>query len=203
MLAAFSMEASDIRTINNRTVDVQPIHDWKSKVKAGDPKEAGERPMKHWKDVEVVEIVQTFSSSMHVVKANIEGVEQVITLRNIPADLCAKLAKLQTLRSRLGGAQFGTQVAKADAAAAKIRASGGIYVSASDDLVNAVLEEERKKKNRAASAEVKAELAEGGLVALKTEIASLSNEVSKTPFLAMAIGTTYAGKPEWDTGLKQ
>ncbi len=68
--------------------------------------------------------------------------------------------------------------------------------------MNAVLQEERNKKNRAASAEVKAELAEGGMDALKTEIASLSNEVSKTSFLAMAIGTTYAGKPEGDTGLK-
>jgi hypothetical protein len=189
--------AGDIRTINNRKVDLQPIYDWKT---GG---QSGERPLKHWQEVRVLEITQAISPTMHVVNAEIGGIKKEIVLRNMPKDLASQVSRLAALKSELAGADRATAAAGAAAAAAKLRASGGnVYVTGDTDYINAVRLEEERKKEEAAGAEARSVMAAANLKALKEQIASLDDQLRKNPVLAMALGTSYGGKPEWDTGLK-
>jgi hypothetical protein len=197
LVAVLPSTAADIRTINNRSVDLQPIHDWRS---ANGPPEA--RPMKHWKELQVIEIQQTISGTMHIIKAEADGVVQIITLRNMPKDLSAKLLRLQGLNAHVKEAERGAAVAKATAKASKMRVSGGIYVSGDDEYLNSVITEEQRRANQAAAATLRAELATASLDSLRDEIVKLTAEVKATKVLAMPTGGTYAGKAEWDTGLK-
>lgn len=83
-----------------------------------------------------------------------------------------------------------------------MRASSSYYVSGSPDYVNAVAAEEERKANQAAAATANAAMASASLDSIKKEIAELSAEVKATRILAMATGGTYAGKAQYDTGLK-
>jgi hypothetical protein len=197
LIAVLPATAGDLRTINNRTVDVQPIHDWRA---AKGSLEA--RPLKHWKDLKVLELQQTISSSMHIVKADIEGSVQVITLRNMPADLVKNFNRLQTLKSQTQTAKTVDTAAKANATAAKTMAQGDYFVSGTEDFVNSVAAEKLRRTQKAAEAAAKADLARANLEAREAELAKLTEEINKTVLLAMPTGGTYAGKAEWNTGMK-
>ena len=96
---------SDIRTIGQTKVDLQPIHDWKAAggSKTNEAKGRGERPLSHWKDITVLEYVKSLGNPVVVVK--LEGGEtQTIMLKNCPATLVANLIRRppldQTVESR-------------------------------------------------------------------------------------------------------
>jgi hypothetical protein len=197
-LLATHLQAADVRTINNRAVDLQPIHDWK----AGD--QTTERPLKHWKELKVLEIQQQISTTMHVATVEIDGTRQAIILRNMPKDQREKATRLGTLKSQVTAAEKASANASAVAAAAKVRASGsaGVYVTDDTAYLDAVRADELRKKDEAAAAEGRSVIAAANLKALKDEIASLEDYLRKNPLLAMANGASYAGKPEWDTGMR-
>jgi ABC-type molybdate transport system substrate-binding protein len=90
------------------------------------------------------------------------------------------------------------------AAAAKVRAAGsaGVYVTDDTAYLDAVRAEEQRRKDEAAAAEGRSVMAAANLKTLKEEIASLEDFLRKNPLLAMANGASYAGKPEWDTGMR-
>ena len=197
-LTAASLCASDIRTINGTAVDLQPIHDWKNAN--GKPEE---RPMKHWKEIRLVELYQVYSPQLCIASVRVDGSVQKVTIKNLPADLVAKVNKLQSLRAQLAGAEHGTAVAKANAAAAGKSSGGVYYVSGNNTDVNALLAEQRRKANVAAAATANAEMATSSLQSLKEEITKLTREIDNQPLLAMAVGSVYMGSPLWDTGLKR
>ena len=74
--------AAEMRTVGNTEVDLQPLIDWTAKKK-------GERPLKHWKLVQVLE--QKRQSASPVLLCDIEGLKSEIMLRNCPKELLSLL----------------------------------------------------------------------------------------------------------------
>ena len=156
--------AGDIRMINGRAVDLQPIHEWRAAN--GTP---ATRPLKHWKELRVLALQQSISESMHVAKVLVDGSPQIVTLKNMPRDLTVKVTRLQTLKGQFVKAQQNTVVASANAKAAQMRVPKGYSVSGSSQFVAAVLIDEERKTDQAATATAKAEVASANLETLNQE----------------------------------
>jgi hypothetical protein len=197
LAAALPCQAGDIRMINGRAVDLQPIHDWRAEKGTLET-----RPLKHWKELRVVALQQSISESMHVAKVLIDGSPQIITLKNMPKELVTKLNRLQTLKGQVAKAQHNTDVANANAKAAQMRVPKGYTVSGTQEFVAAILIDEERKANQAAAATATAEVASANLATMHQEVVALAADIGETSILAMATGGSYAGKPLWDTGLK-
>src|SRR5215510_4766030 len=99
--------AAELRTVNGKEVDLQPLIDWSAHKK-------GERPLKHWKLVQILE--NKGEIGFPVVMADIEGTKTQIALKNCPAGILQLLTQKQTLESQLAAARQEHQAAAQDAA---------------------------------------------------------------------------------------
>src|SRR5215469_12400310 len=88
--------SAEIRSINGREVDIQPVLEWAAKKK-------GERPLKHWKLVQVLE--NEGQSAYAIVLAYIEGLKSKIALKNCPRDILEMVSQKQALEARLASAR--------------------------------------------------------------------------------------------------
>jgi hypothetical protein len=189
----FTTFGSDIRTIGQKQVDLQPIHDWKAakaEKRSGSQvaRTVGERPLPHWKDVVVEEYVKSVGDPIVVAKVG-GGATQTIVLNNCPTALVSKLIRLQSLTEQLKSAKLEVNRASAKALETAGKASRGRRAS-------------RQQRKEAADAKARVKLAEGNEQAIAEEIATLEQAVaSEGNLLAMATCSTYAGFPVWDTGM--
>jgi hypothetical protein len=99
--------AAELRTVNGKEVDLQPLIDWSAHKK-------GERPLKHWKLLQILE--NKGETGFQVVTADIEGTKTQIALKNAPAGILQMLTQKQTLESQLAAARQEHQAAAQDAA---------------------------------------------------------------------------------------
>jgi chromosome segregation ATPase len=99
--------AAEVRTVNGKEVDLQPLIDWSAHKK-------GERPLKHWKLVQILE--NKGQTGFQVVTADIEGARTQIALKNCPGGILQLLTQKQALESQLAGARQEHQAAAQDAA---------------------------------------------------------------------------------------
>jgi hypothetical protein len=99
--------SAELRTVNGKEVDLQPLIDWSARKK-------GERPLKHWKLVQILE--NKGQTGFQVVMADIEGTKTQIALKNCPAGILQLLTQKQTLESQLAAARQEHQAAAQDAA---------------------------------------------------------------------------------------
>lgn len=98
---------AELRTVNGKEVDLQPLIDWSAHKK-------GERPLKHWKLVQILE--NKGQTGFQVVTADIEGTKTQIALKNCPAGIIQLLTQKQALESQLAAARQEHQAAAQDAA---------------------------------------------------------------------------------------
>jgi len=189
----FTAYGSDIRTIGQKQVDLQPIHDWKAaqaanRSNAQAARTIGERPLPHWKDLAVEEYVKSVGDPIVVVTLA-GGATQTILLHNCPAALVAKLIRRQSLVEELKSAKFNAS----NAAAKALEKEGKASLSRRGS---------RKQRKEEAEAKANAKLAEKNEKTLAGEMATLNKAIaSEGSLLAMATGATYAGFPVWDTGI--
>jgi chromosome segregation ATPase len=99
--------AAELRTVNGKEVDLQPLIDWSAHKK-------GERPLKHWKLVQILE--NKGQTGFQIVTADIEGTKTQIALKNCPAAVIQLLTQKQALESQLAAARQEHQSAAQDAA---------------------------------------------------------------------------------------
>src|SRR5262245_36847478 len=92
LLSAHYCQSAELRSVNGREVDLQPLIDW-----AADKK--GERPLKHWKLVQILE--NKGQTAYQVVLADIEGSQTQIALKNCPAGILQLLTQKQNLEAQL------------------------------------------------------------------------------------------------------
>jgi len=88
--------AADVRIVNNLRVDLQPVHDWMETKK-------GDRPMAHWKQIEIKEVIGGGPWAM--CKLAIEGKSQTVYLKNVPASAAQYWTKLSDLTIRVKNLQ--------------------------------------------------------------------------------------------------
>jgi chromosome segregation ATPase len=168
LILPHGLQAASLRYVNGKEVDLQPLIDW-----AGDKK--GERPLKHWKLVQIVE--NKGQSAFQIVEADIEGAKTQIALKNCPAEILGLLAQKQALETRLASVKQDYQAAAQEAAGAH----------------------KRNVKQQAKRTE--ASDTEAGK-SIKKELADVEQKIKQQKGVyAMNTGATYNGLPVWDTGL--
>jgi hypothetical protein len=99
--------SAELRTVNGKEVDLQPLIDWSAHKK-------GERPLKHWKLVQILE--SKGEMAYPVVMADIEGTKTQIALKNCPSGILQLFTQKQTLESQLAAAAQEHQAAAQEAA---------------------------------------------------------------------------------------
>jgi hypothetical protein len=98
--------SGEIRTVNGKEVDLQPLIDWSAHKK-------GERPLKHWKMVRILE--NKGQTAYQVVMADIEGTQMQIALKNCPGAVLPLLSQKQALEAQLASVKQDHQAAAQDA----------------------------------------------------------------------------------------
>ena len=101
-LPANCCEAAELRHVNGKEVDLQPLIDWAAQKK-------GERPLKHWKLVQILE--NKGQSAFQIVMADIEGTQTQIALKNCPASILQLLTQKQSLEGQLASVKQDHQAA--------------------------------------------------------------------------------------------
>ena len=161
--------AAEIRTVGNVEVDLQPLIDWTAKKK-------GERPLKHWKLVQILE--QKKQSAAPELLCEIEGLKMSIILKNGPGEILNLLHQKDALGTKL-------------AAARKVEAT------TAENLANA----KTKRQKRLATQNHK--VATDSEKAINKDLAVLEKKINQQPkIFAMFTGATFDSLPVWDTGLK-
>jgi|SRR6266850_4238599 len=106
-LCAYDGQSAELRAVNGKEVDLQPLIDWAAHKK-------GERPLKHWKLVQILE--SKGQTGYPIVMADVEGTKTQIALRNCPSDILQLLGQKQALEAQLSEARQEHQAAAQDAA---------------------------------------------------------------------------------------
>ena len=167
LLTTISTFATEMRKVGNTEVDLQPLIDWAAKKK-------GERPLKHWKLVQVQELKRSGPSP--VLLCDIESVPTEIILRNTPKELTALVQRKSELEAKLAAARKQEAAAAADSNAARNK-------------------RQTQQAKRAISA-----ARDAGKVAQK-ELTEVDKKIKQQRVYAMSTGQTFDGLPVWDTGL--
>src|SRR5882757_4863532 len=94
--------SGEMRTVNGKEVDLQPLVDWAAHKK-------GDRPLKHWKLVQILENKR--QTAYTVVMTDIEGAKTQIALKNCPSGVLQLLSQKQTLEAQLASVKQDHQAA--------------------------------------------------------------------------------------------
>ena len=159
--------ATEMRKIGNTEVDLQPLIDWTAKKK-------GERPLKHWKLVQVLELKR--QSPAPALLCDIEGVKTEIILRNCPKELTDLVHRKSELEAKLSTARKDESAAAAD------------------------LNESRNKRQARQAKRANTAARDAGKVVQK-ELTEVDKKIKEQRVFAMSTGGTFDGLPVWDTGL--
>jgi len=179
-----SASADNWRQVNGVKVNLTPLDDWIAKPD-------GERPLKHWKQVEILELKEVMGSWQKcAVKIEAEGAKEILIV-GLPYQTTEFLKKQKQKADAI--ASLKAQIQSDESAAKKIKTATrrgmrtGWAASHSYDKEMAVEEIQRKK----------ASLAE-----LQSEPKSAQKQ-AKAPntVLAMFSGKTYSGLSIWDCGV--
>lgn len=167
LLLVATASAAEVRKVGNTEVDLQPLIDWTAKKK-------GERPLKHWKLVQVLELKKPGPSP--ALLCNIDSVKTELILRNCPKELTDLVRRKSELEAKLAAAR------KDEGAAA-------------EDLNEARNKRQERQAKRANSA------ARDTQKVLEKERKEVEQKIKQQRVYAMSTGQTFDGLPVWDTGL--
>ncbi|HEV2350831.1 MAG TPA: hypothetical protein VG028_13400 [Terriglobia bacterium] len=92
---AFGQQFSDIRLVNGRRVDLGPVRAWLAKP-------AGERPMKHWKILQVVEIRKQVGTWDECAVTFEDGAQADVLLNHCDSIVRTPILNLSNIDARLG-----------------------------------------------------------------------------------------------------
>ncbi len=160
---------AEIRNVGGADVDIQPAIDWAVKKK-------GDRPLKHWKQVQVLE--RKGQSAYPVLLCDIEGLKTEIALKHCPRGILDLLDQKATLEAEMKAARDNEEAAS--------RAVG-----------NATRKREVRQAKRSQTAAKDTEKS------LSKQLVSLDQKVKREQkIFAMFTGATFDGVPLWDTGLR-
>jgi hypothetical protein len=101
-VAANCSISAELRTVNGKEVNLQPLIDWSAHKK-------GDRPLKHWKLVQILE--SKGEMAYPVVMADIEGTKTQIALKNCPSSILQLLGQKQALEAQLASVKQDHQTA--------------------------------------------------------------------------------------------
>jgi hypothetical protein len=182
---------SDLRLVGTTTVDVGPVHAWLQNSQ-------GERPLKHWKQLQVFNLKGNISTMAQCVVKTEEGKFEEILIKNLPpyvpefinafANEAVAITNLQT--------EVATHLAEARRAKA--------VVPGNDQDLEQYLEEVLTA-NAVANSEEAAfqQKSEALQKLLRNHEAMRARAAEATSVLAMNTMRKFANLPVWDCGLQK
>ncbi len=179
-----AQEVQDIRRVNGIAVDLAPIHHWIANGRRG------ERPMKHWKDVQILEYKGKLNGLCDHYSAMIDGAATDIIMEKLPSQVTAALEVLK--RNVEERQAYEQQAADLEARNAKRRWSG------SNVTIN---DQSWRPEAQPVSREYIAMVHGKSNGAARVRNALLMRSVKERTVLAMFTGKIYAGAKFYDCGL--
>jgi hypothetical protein len=178
--------ADDVRIVNGAPVDLGPVHEWSARKK-------GERPLKHWKEVRVLDIKPVGGISHYSVE--IEGRMTEVMLEHLPERITRHFEQTNKLKQQADDLRDYVQKESL-----RIR-----------DMSATAKATAAKSGHRKASPTAKADvaLAKSALAEKKTDLSNLTKQLAALKKeegdmveYAMFTGKKYAGLDIWDCGRK-
>jgi hypothetical protein len=188
---------SDIRIVNGSSVDVSPVHQWFLDKK-------GERPLKHWKQVQIVSMSGVMVGAERCLVKTEAGAPSEILIEHLPHDAGSHFKTLNVLLADIGKMtreieSDAREVSRTEIAGySNLDIGDTVSVTASSNGGTTIdTTDERWRRFRALRA---------GLETKKAKLKSLldrHDEELKRQInvLAMFTGRTYAKLAVWDCGL--
>ncbi len=185
---------ADLRTVGGVPVDLQPVHDWNTDHK-------GDRPLKHWKDVQVMKFERT--SAYPQVVARIDGQQRSILLRNCPQRLLNALSQRTAVEKQLDSARKKAAQTRSEVEYASTRTPGTFVATGSSEFVNSAAVEYEARREDLAKAKAALAEAVANEARLSRQLAELDRTIeAEGGLLAMNTGQTLGNLEVWDTGMK-
>lgn len=179
MLAAGSLNAADIRVVNNVRVDLTPVHNWLDNHE-------GERPMKHWKQIKIKDFTPGGPWPTCVFSVDGSG-GKTAYLKNIPASAMQYLNQISYLQSQIKtlSEQIATDTKRLRTANA-VQAQYGSEYDQNRDAFSARLQNNKDD-----------------LDSLEEKFSELkAQEKELTSDFAMFTGQVYNNVEVWDCGMR-
>ena len=180
LLAACSAGASDIRNVNGSVTDLSPIHAWKEIHQ-------GERPLKAWKDVQVLQLSGTVSVYTRCT-IKVEGRTKDVLLDHLPPDISRFLNDKERLEIQIK--QLEVYIADETKRLRIVEAESGPEIhrrGSQFKMDHARLDNKRDD-----------------LSAMRNELSEMKkNAAAATTDLAVIMNKTYFNLEIWDFGLKR
>lgn len=193
--AAHGQEAHDYRIVNGITIDLQPVHSWFAKDKRD---RQGERPIKHWKQLQITELKEQIGSWTKCLVKTEENSNIELMILNLPAEVKTFFQSMSQQYQAIVKWRAAIESDKR-----KIRQLDAVIpVAAGGDpaYVNTVMAQRSQLETWKANLEtVKEELAKGE--ALYNQ--ALSEASDKLTVFAMFSGRKYLNLEIWDCGQKR
>jgi hypothetical protein len=188
MLLSIGLGASaQIVTVSGRSVDLTPLTRW-----LADPQ--GERPLKHWKQITLIESKGIVDGRPRYVIKTEDTPELEVSLMNLPDSVKSFVLAMKTLQDEIKSltAQIKenqTAIDRAKALTPETQDSDAAYLLALDE------------RGRVNAYEQKIYEASDKLAPLERDYAEKMKVAKKeSSTLAMFTGASYAGVPIWDCG---
>jgi len=180
--ASLSLEASDIRIIGSKSVDLQPIHDWMKEKK-------GVRPMPHWKEIHIVAPLGELGCYLKCAVQIERGSTTTNAIGNVPVGLLAKFAEVRRIEQRLAEWNKRLRAEARQVREAHALAPAAEYPGIAEANANIAGEKLRQSQEDRA--------------ALSSKLDALRTEIAATYDYAMFTGQSYGGFKIMDMGRKQ
>lgn len=185
MLAVNALaQPKDVRIVNGIAVDLEPLHHWLAK-------QEGERPLKHWKVLQIKEV----SDGPYYPKCRVSGEteEMDIGINNLPPTTKAFFDSIKSQSEEIG--RLSTEVKALDWEIQHADAVNHDYNMSNPYGPTLYVKETARQTLR----DMRARLDE----LQSAHSAALASSADKTTIIAMFTGKTYAGLQVWDCGRSQ
>lgn len=186
--SAFAQESHDWRTVNGVAVDLGPVHQWLVDRQ-------GERPLKHWKQLRLVEMKGTLAGWDNCQVKTESGADTELLLANLPADVKAFFQSLNRQHTEIVRLREvivrDTQQIRLLEAKTPVAAYGDI------NYVNSVMSQRRQLETWKANVETARE--QLGELQISYDL-KVQQAGERLAVLAMFSGRKYSNLEVWDCG---
>jgi hypothetical protein len=186
-----TIRKSDLRLVGTTTVDVGPVHTWLQTNQ-------GDRPLKHWKQLQVFSVKGNISTMAQCVVKTEDGRFEEILLKNLPQQVPEFLTTFANEAAAITNLQ--TEIA---AHLAEAHSAESVAITDATDLAQ-YLDDLLTEKARADLEKAAVQQKSEALQKLLTNHEAMRARASEaTSVLAMNTMRKFAGFPVWDCGMQK
>jgi hypothetical protein len=197
-IGTLAQEIHDLRTVNDRQVDLAPVHKWLADHK-------GERPLPHWKQIQILS-VQMGVGSWEKCKIKTEaGATIELYVANVPPAIKQFLASFAEDSRSIAAlqAQIAQDEQRRDALWNRYVYTDSSVVSVTGGSRVPVVDDETTRHNQALAVDQRLRVERQQLAAMEASYESkVSGAKDQITTLAMFSGRKYSNVEIWDCGRK-